>query len=690
MTAAGVNPDPLAALRLKLRRAGYFPVPCEGKRPPLKGWQDKFATNADEISLWSKSWHMARNTGALARHSPALDIDLTDEDAAEAIETLVGNLFEDGRILVRIGKAPKRLIPFRTAAPFKKLILAVTAPNGVKAKLEFLGDGQQYIVDGVHPETRNAYCWHGADHLADVSARDLPLVRDDTHAQEVLDQIGAMLVAEHGYTLEPKQAQPNADHPRGYPADWSELTRRVLTGVDIHDAMVSLSASHASCGMPIEGSTRTLRALLLASALPRDERFRERINDVERRVRSGYAKFAPAAEQEATPDDTLHWHGDPDVHVERRWLVENLLPETGSALLSGAWGTYKTFVSFDLAASVITGTEFIDYPVARKGGVLFVAAEGGEEVPIRLQAIVEHRCGGNRVPFAWTTSCPSLLEPAALTFLANLARQANERMTAEFGVPLALIIVDTLISATAFKRAGDENDAAVMSTIMKQLAALSERTGALALAVDHYGKDPATGTRGSSSKEGAASTVLALLGERNPAGEVTDTRLAARKVRSGPSGREISFRPRLMDMGTDRNGRPVNTLTIEWTPRQAAKAPKEEAKGWTKSLHLLRRTLMNVLATDQASMQRPFADGPVVRAVDIEVVRGEFYRLSLAEGDAEAKHAARQKAFRRALNDAQARELIGLCEIGSVTFVWLANPNERGDPPAKHAWQEDP
>jgi hypothetical protein len=82
MTAAGVNPDPLAALRLKLRRAGYFPVPCEGKRPPLKGWQDKFATNADEISLWSKSWHMARNTGALARHSPALDIDLTDEDAA--------------------------------------------------------------------------------------------------------------------------------------------------------------------------------------------------------------------------------------------------------------------------------------------------------------------------------------------------------------------------------------------------------------------------------------------------------------------------------------------------------------------------------------------------------------------------------------------------------------------------------
>ncbi len=79
------------------------------------------------------------------KNTPALDIDLMDEDACEAIETLVGQLFEDGRILVRIGKAPKRLIPFRTGAPFKKLILAVTAPNGTKGKLEFLGDGQQYI-----------------------------------------------------------------------------------------------------------------------------------------------------------------------------------------------------------------------------------------------------------------------------------------------------------------------------------------------------------------------------------------------------------------------------------------------------------------------------------------------------------------------------------------------------------------
>jgi hypothetical protein len=32
-----LNPDPLAALRLKLRRNGYFPVPCEGKGAAAQG-----------------------------------------------------------------------------------------------------------------------------------------------------------------------------------------------------------------------------------------------------------------------------------------------------------------------------------------------------------------------------------------------------------------------------------------------------------------------------------------------------------------------------------------------------------------------------------------------------------------------------------------------------------------------------
>jgi hypothetical protein len=155
MTAAArINPDPLAALRLKLRRAGYFPIPCEGKAPPLKGWQDSFATNADEISLWSKSWHLARNTGVLCKYTPALDIDLLDEDACEAIETLANQILEDGRFLIRIGKAPKRLIPLRTKRRSRSWSLRSPPPTGPRARSNFSAMGSSSLSTASTPKPR--------------------------------------------------------------------------------------------------------------------------------------------------------------------------------------------------------------------------------------------------------------------------------------------------------------------------------------------------------------------------------------------------------------------------------------------------------------------------------------------------------------------------------------------------------
>ena len=95
---------------------------------------------------------------------------------------------------------------------------------------------------------------------------------------------------------------------------------------------------------------------------------------------------------------------------------------------------------------------------------------------------------------------------------------------------------------------------------------------------------------------------------------------------------------------------------------------------WTaKSLRLLRQVLMNMLA-DCGQEMRPYPDGPLVRAVDQEIVRAEFYKSYPAEGDAEAKKAARQRAFRRAVLDAQAKWLIGVRDVGAITYVWLATP----------------
>jgi hypothetical protein len=124
-------------------------------------------------------------------------------------------------------------------------------------------------------------------------------------------------------------------------------------------------------------------------------------------------------------------------------------------------------------------------------------------------------------------------------------------------------------------------------------------------------------------------------------------------------------------MGTDQDGFPITTLTIDWHAGAEIKQPKADA--WSKSLRLLRQVLMNMLA-DAGKDIRPFLDGPVVRAVDQGIVRAEFYKSYPADGDAVAKQNARRQAFNRALKDAQAKGLIGVREIDTVTYVWLAAP----------------
>jgi AAA domain len=408
--------------------------------------------------------------------------------------------------------------------------------------------------------------------------------------------------------------------------------------------------------------------------------------------RSGQAEPEPQAKPADTARDVgpvLHWHGEKSEAATRPWLVEGLLPETGIGLVSGQWGTYKTFCMLDLAASIMAGAVFIGAAVVRRGGVLFIAAEGASEIPIRLQAVLQEKYPalGEWAPFAWLDFCPRLLDSNSVKTLAGAAGKAGARMRAEWGVPLALIAIDTLVASAGYTIKGEENDPALGQVIMNQLAELSRLSGAFVLGVDHFGKAAETGTRGASSKEGSADVVLALLGDKAITGAISNTRLAVRKNRAGPSGQEFPFAVRVINLGDEQQ---LTSLVIDWAaPDGEAATPSTTTaadKRWSKSLRSLRRVLINVLATDQARDLKPFPDDQdmTVRAVDVELVRIEFYRGYLAEGDAKAKQAARRQAFHRAIKDAQERQLIGLREIDGTTFVWLAQDSrkqpEQGSP----------
>ena len=309
----------------------------------------------------------------------------------------------------------------------------------------------------------------------------------------------------------------------------------------------------------------------------------------------------------------LIWYGE-DPPPPPKYLVNNMLPEDGVALIGGQYLLGKTFVGADLSAAVMTGDKFTGEPVMRKGAVLWLAAEGEKEIEGRVRASVENKFGGKGPqPFARQAGgVPLLTDQDALEKLIAHAREAAKHAGEKFGLPLALIVIDTVSAAAGFT---DENSASVMIMLRE----LSRATGALVLPIDHYGKQTETGIRGSSAKSAAADAILACLGDRDNEGNVSNHRLAVTKLRNGPTGRVIPFELRQTETQFGV------TCIVEWRLSAVEAAPVEKTKTWPKSLIIFKHALLNA-STDFGVRMRPFADNLEVLAVDREKVRAEFMR----------------------------------------------------------------
>src|SRR5262249_31795498 len=160
--------------------------------------------------------------------------------------------------------------------------------------------------------------------------------------------------------------------------------------------------------------------------------------------------------------------------------------------------------------------------------------------------------------------------------------------------------------------------------------------GVFALGIDHFGKTVEGGTRGASSKEADADVVLALLGDRQQAGDVKNPRLAIRKRRTGENGVEFLLRPKKVEMDPDEGGNKETTLVIEWPSKDEVAAAGTKTDRWTTTgLRTLRTAMLNMIAT-LGTEQQPYPDGPVVRAVNVEAVREEFFKSYPATGEGKA------------------------------------------------------
>jgi hypothetical protein len=397
-------------------------------------------------------------------------------------------------------------------------------------------------------------------------------------------------------------------------------------------------------------------------------------------------------EEPESPDlPPLYAHGDPDPRPLKSWLVKHLIPAVGHGLLSGQWGAGKTFTALDLIGAAITGQLWLGHVIKRQCGALLIAAEGGNEVRLRLDAMVRAKCGGaERLPFRWFETIPTLLlHKDAVSKLVAMAEHAEASLQNEFGLPLGLIIIDTVAAAAGYAKQGAENDDAVGQAIMNVLQNLAQRMNCFVLGVDHFGKDLERGTRGASAKESSADLVLACLGEKALSGSVTETRLAVRKSRGGRQGQEHWFDLQLVQAPEpDEDGDPIETMVVNWLPSGPDGTSRPEPDPWAEprrqeqktAVLRLKRILMEVLA--EQGVDLPIAlGGPVVRMVDQETVREAFYKHTSAEGTPKQKGDFRRQKFLRALNWAEDRQLIAITEIDGVTYLYLTLPNQGGEEP---------
>lgn len=199
--------------------------------------------------------------------------------------------------------------------------------------------------------------------------------------------------------------------------------------------------------------------------------------------------------------DKLMWIHDYAESVDDpTWLIPGVLPAQGTGMMFGASGTYKSFLTLDMALCLAYGTpgQWGAPPV--KNDVLFLAGEGPvATAKKRWPAWLEWRgiedreahriILKNRVPFYHDTE----------------AWEHVKLDLAELEAKPSLIVIDTLSRLLTGMDENSTKDATMAVGFMEQLAHHYE---CFVLAIHHTGKDEKKGARGSSVFHANMDTVL--------------------------------------------------------------------------------------------------------------------------------------------------------------------------------------
>ena len=254
-------------------------------------------------------------------------------------------------------------------------------------------------------------------------------------------------------------------------------------------------------------------------------------------------------------------------------LVKGTVPRRGTSLIIGQSSTGKSFIGTDLSLSVATGTDFFGRQVKRPGGVVYIALEGGETFGNRVMVAAQHRGIKKEIPFHYSTVQRDLSNDEELERLIGELKQIDSHFQRKFGVPLCLVIIDTMSVAFSLE---NENDNAQVARLCKRLQRIEVETGAHIMGVHHAGKNPEAGARGASAWRGNVDNMLSCAANRNEqTGECRNRRLSVSKYRDGVEGPVSGYELKYVTLGTNEDGEPFGSCTVIATDAQELRPEKD-------------------------------------------------------------------------------------------------------------------
>jgi len=529
----------------------------------IPGWTQKTAEQGD-LDTWAQDSRLG--ICLQTRNVRAFDIDVDNPELAGKVAAFITSA--TGTLPCRTRpNSGKRLFLFSLPGELPKRVIKFDG-----GMVEMLGTGQQCIISGTHtsgvryewleglpngiPEVtleqldalwlRLAEAFGGSASQASTSARKETLhaaVEGDPVAQHLLDERWVKQQAKDGSLhimcpFEDGHSGPSSVSATTYfPAHTG--------GYD----QGNFKCLHASCSGRTQDEFKAAVGIRVADPF---EGFYP-LDDVhDSRTENKGEQKAPRFQ--VVPAEVFAAGKHPG------WIVKNVLPKAGLAVVFGESGSGKSFWALDICASIARGESWRGNRV-QKGKVAYICAEGAGGMRSRLRAYGNHNnVDLHGLDIGVIPDAPNFMQVQDVRdLIASIQAFGDQHKNKEgkdaftFG-SVPVVVVDTFAQVMP---GANENAGEDVGKALQHCRQIHKCTGALVLLVHHSGKDSSKGARGWSGLRAAADAEIEITrNEDDRAATVT-------KMKDGPDGAAFGFKLVTVELPEKDDGEAVTSCVVK-------------------------------------------------------------------------------------------------------------------------------